>query len=160
MVIQLEVVSDDEHPADVADIGEVSRELVDELRKKEYIVSPAYTGKKGGSVFDIVLQMSQFICDNKELLAPLFESITLTLQCLFMVHNQRAERERERRALLEFRLELDGNPITITVHNVKDAVELLKCFQEIYPEAAKKLTPASSIKVKAKVSKKRRRHSH
>jgi len=158
MVIHLEVVSDDEQPADVADISEVSRELVDELRKKNYIVSPVYTGMRGGgALFDIVLQISQLISDNKELLPPLFESIILTLQCLLVVHDQRAEREKERHAPLGYTLELDGFPITITAHNVKDAGELLKCFREVYPEATKKLTTASSVKVKAKVSKRKRR---
>jgi hypothetical protein len=158
--IQLEVASDDEQQADLADIDEIGQELVNELRKNQYTVSPTYTGKKGVPVFDVVLQIPLFIHANKELLTALFESLSLTLQCLLIVRNQRVEKEKERRVPLEFTLELDGNPITITAHNTKSAVELLKSFQETHPEATKKLTPASSVKVKAKVSKKRRRHSH
>jgi len=41
MVIQLEIVSDDEQPADIADVDEVGRSLFDELTQGGYTVKPA-----------------------------------------------------------------------------------------------------------------------
>ena len=155
-----EVLPEEEQPVDVADIDAVGQELVDELRKNHYSVDPAYTGKKGGPVYDILFQISQFIHDNKETLLAMFDSIALILQCLLIVRDRKIEREKERRAPLQFTLEIDGKPITITAHNAESGVKLLESFQQAHPEEAKTLTLASNVKVKAKVPKKRHRRPH
>jgi hypothetical protein len=158
--LRFEVLPEEGQPVDIADIDEVGQELVDELRKNHYSVDPAYTGKKGGPVYDILFQIPQFIHDNKETLLAMFDSITLTLQCLLVVRDRRVEREKEHRAPLQFTLEIDGKPITITAHNAESGVKLLESFQQAYPEGTNKSAPISGMKVKAKVPKKRRRHSH
>ena len=160
IAMRFEVIPEEMQQLDISDIDEVGQELIDELRNNGYSVNPAYTGKKGGPVYDILLQIPQFLHDNRELLLAIFDSIALTLHCVLLVRDRRTEREKERRAPLEFTLELDGKPITITVHNAESGVKLLESFQKAYPEETKKLTSTSSIKARAKVPKKKRRRSH
>jgi hypothetical protein len=158
--IRFEVLPEEGQAVDIADIDDVGQDLVNELRKKHYSVDPAYTGKKGGPVYDILIQIPQFIHDNREILLAMFDTISLTLQCLLLARDRRAEREKERRAPLEFTLEVNGKPITITAHNAESGVKLLESFQQAHPEEAKKVTVSSDVKVKARVPRKRHRHSH
>lgn len=160
-IIQLEVVSEEKHQGDIVDIDEVGRSLFDHLRNSGYTATAAHTGKKGGEpLFDVLLQGSQFLHDNKDVLLALFESVTLILQCLFIARDRRAEIEKTRRAPLIFTLQVDGRPLTIETADVKDAVKLIEQFQKLYPDEAKKLATQHTIKIEARVPKKRRRGSH
>src|SRR5713101_5334353 len=160
MTIQLEVVPDDEEQEDIADTDEVRQSLVDELRSSGYTVNPAYTGKKTGTAFDILLQIPQYIHDNREVLLAMFDSIAVAFQCLMRVSEKRPEREKGQRAPLEFKLEVNGKTVTITAPDAESGMKILQKLQSAYPEEAKNLTPRSNIKIKAKVPKKKRRHSH
>jgi hypothetical protein len=158
--IRFEVLPEEGQTVDIADVDEVGQELVDELRLNHYSVDPAYTGKKGGPAYDILIQIPQFIHENREILLAMFDSISLTLQCLLLARDRRAEREKERRAPLVFTLDVNGKPITITAQNAESGAKLLESFQQAQPEEAKKVTVASNVKLKARVPRKRHRHSH
>src|SRR5260221_3412810 len=97
LAVRFEIIPEELQQLDIADLDEVGQELVDELRKNQFSVNPAYTGKKGGPVYDILLQIPQFIHDNREVLLAIFDSIALTLHCLLLVRDRRVEREKERR---------------------------------------------------------------
>ena len=159
MTIQLEVVPEDEEQEDIADTDEVRQSLVDELRSSGYTVNPAYTGKKGSPLFDILLQIPQFIHDNREVLLTMFDSLAVVFQCFLRVSEKRPEREKAQRAPLEFKLEVNGKTVTITAPDAESGMKILEKLQSTYPEEAKNLTPRSNIKIKAKVPKKKRRHS-
>lgn len=163
MKIQLEVLPDEQQPADIADTDDVGQSLVDQLRNDGYTVNPTSTSigkkEKGGPLFDILIQIPHFIHDNKELLSSIFEAISLTLQSLLIVHDVRAEREKAQRDPIKFTLEVNGKPMTITT-DAKNAVKLLEQFQNAYPDEAKKVTPQSNVKIKVNVPKKKHRHSH
>jgi hypothetical protein len=160
LTIQLEVVAEDEQQ-DIADTDEIGRSFFEHLRENGYTVTPAHTGRKGGEPFlDILLQIPQFLHDNKDLLVAMFESVTLVLQCLFIARDKRAEREKAKRAPLRFTLLVDGKPLTIEAADVKDAAKLVAQFQKLYPDEAKKVTMQSKMKIKAHASKKKRRGSH
>src|SRR6266480_5636681 len=107
MTIQLEVVPEDEEQEDIADTDEVRQSLVDGLRSSGYTVNPAYTGEKGSPVYDILIQIPQFIHDNKEVLLTMFDSIAVAFQCFLRVSEKRPEREKAQRAPLEFNLEVN-----------------------------------------------------
>ncbi len=159
LTIQLEVVSEDEQQ-DFADIDEIGRSLFEQLRSSGYTVTPASTGRKGGGpLLDILLQIPQFLQDNKELLLAMFESVALVLQCLFIARDRRTEIERAKRAPLRFTLLVDGKPLTIEAADFKEAAKLIVQFQKLYPDEAKKVTAQSKIEIKAHASKKRRRGS-
>lgn len=142
ILIQLEVVSDDEQQADVADIDEVGRDLFDELTENGYTVKPASTGKKGGGpLFDILLSIPRFVHDNKDWLEGLFD-------CLLIAISKRTEKEKTKRSPLKITLEVNGKPVVIETENPKDAVKLLE-------EAQK--TQHDAVKIKVRVPKKKRR---
>ena len=164
MKIQFEVVPDDGQPANIADTDDVGQSLVDQLRNNGYSVTPASSEnderEKGGPIFDILVQVPQFIHDNKDVLLAVFDSITLTLQCILSGRERLAQKEKIQRTPLKITLQVDGNSITIETANSESAIKLLEHFQNTYPEEAKKVTPKSHVKIKVKVPKKRHRHSH
>ncbi len=158
MTIQLEVVPEDEQAADIADIDEVGRSLVDQLRSSKYTVTPVYTGKKGGEpVFDILMQVPQFLHNNKDLLLEIFDSISLVLQCVLIARDRRTEREKAQRDPLKITFEADGKPVTIETSDADSGAKLLEKLRTAHPEAVKKITPQSSAKIKASVPPKRKR---
>src|SRR5713226_8238646 len=92
IIIQLEIVPEDEQDADIADIEEVSREIVDYLRNSGYTVEPTYSGTKGNPAFDIVVHIYQFIHDNKELITAVLSTSSVAIQCLIKERDRRAEK--------------------------------------------------------------------
>ena len=148
--IQLEVVPEDEQQVDIADIDEVGRDLFEQLRSKGYVVTPTVTGRKGGGpIFDILLQMPQFLHDNKDWLLA---SIPPVLECLLILRDKRAEREKAKRTPLKITLEVDGKPLTIETSDLNDAVKLVAQLQMTHSQSA--------MKIKVHVPKKKRHHSH
>lgn len=160
MTVQLEVVPEDTQQADIADVDEVGRSLVDELRSNRFTVTPTYTGKRGGPVFDILVQVPQFIHDNKDLLLGILDSVTIALQCLLLSSERRAEKEREQRSPVNFILEVNGKSVIIERPDVESETKLREKLQSAHPEEIKKLSPQSSVKIRATVPKKQRRPRH
>ncbi len=89
----------------------------------------------------------------------IFDSISLTLQCLLLARDRRAEREKAHRGPLKFTLEVNGKPVPIEVPDAETGVKLLEKFQGAHPEEAKKVTPQSKVKIGVKAPKKKRRKS-
>ena len=145
-VIQLEVASDDEQKADIADVDEVGRCLFDELTQNGYAVKPASTGRKGGGpLYDIVLSIPPFLYDNKDWLLG---SLPLVLECLLIASKRHEEREKAKRPPLKITLEVNGKPVITEVSDPKDAVKLLEQLQRAQHD---------KVKVKVRVPKKKRR---
>ena len=146
MVIQLEVASDDEQPADIADIDEVGRSLFDQLTQSGYTVKPASTSMKGGGpLYDILLTMPQFLQDNKDWLLA---SMPLVLECLLIVRKRHAEREKAMRPPLKITLEVNGKPVIIEGNDPQEMVKLLKQLQ---------VTQNNKVRIKVRVPRKKRR---
>ncbi len=56
LVMQLEILPRDAQQGDIADLDEVGRDIVSQLRQQGLHVEPFYTGNKSGSpIFDIVI---------------------------------------------------------------------------------------------------------
>lgn len=161
MIIQLEVHSEHaQEETDIADIDEVGRSLFEQLQIDGYTVSPAATGRKGGEpLFDILLQVPQFLHANKDLLLEMFDSISLVLQCVLVARERRADKEKVRREPLKITLLVDGKPLTIETTEASEAAKLVEQLQRSHPEEAKKVTAKSNIKIHVSVPKKKRRGS-
>ena len=86
LTILLEIVPADASNPDPAALGDVARDTVDSLRQAGYDVKPAYTGTRGGNVFEIIRELAQHVQDNKELLTALFGTAVPIVQYLFKEH--------------------------------------------------------------------------
>lgn len=160
-VIRLEVSAEEEQTADIADIDEVRRSLVLELRNNGYSVtpSPSSTGvrEKGvGPAFDVLIQIPKFLHDNKDLLLEIFDSIILTLQCILITREKRSKEEKEKREPLKITLKIDGKPVTIESSDAKNAATLLEHFVKTHPSEAKKITSESNLEIDVKVPTRKR----
>lgn len=163
MTIQFEVMPEDAQQTDIADVDEVGRSLVGELRSNRFAVTPTYTGKRGGSVFDILVQVPQFIHDNKDLLLGILDSVAIALQCLLLSSERRAEKEKEQRDPIKLILEVNDKSVTIDRSDVENGTKLREKLQRTHPDEIKKITTRSNMKIKASVPRKKRRprnHSH
>ncbi len=144
--LRLEVISEDEQQIDIADIDEVGRGLFDQLICDGYKVQPSSTDKKGrGPLFDILLQIPQFLHENKDWLLG---SIPPVLQCLLIARDRLAEREKMKQTPLKITFEVNGKPIVAEASDPKALKEVVKGLQTVSPE---------KTKIRAVVSKKKRR---
>jgi hypothetical protein len=152
LVIQLEIVSEEEHDPDSADIEEVSREMVDSLRENGYVVEPAYTGTKGIPIFDIIIHVSQFIHDNQEWIAATLSTASVALQYLMKVRDRLAEKEKAQRSPLEITLYVNGQAVS------SDANSLTKSGEHpegALPEAKGGRDSQGNAKIQVRVPKKK-----
>jgi hypothetical protein len=145
MLIQLEVVSDEEQPAEIADVDEVRRGLVDQLTQGGHTIKPTSTGvRSGGLLYDILLPIPQILHNNKDWLLP---AIAPVLQCLVIACNSRAQQEKAKRSPLKITVEVSGKPVVIEAKDPKDVVKLLEQLQIVQND---------KVKIKVRVPKKKR----
>lgn len=157
IVIQLEVISEDEQQPDIADIEEISREIVDYLRSNGYEVEPGYSGTKGIPGFEIVMDIYSSIHSHEALVAAALSFASSSLQCIIKVCDWRVQKEKKlRQTPYEVSLEVNGKSLTITAPDVESATKLVERFQQIHPEKVKQLSQGS-MKIKVRVPKKQRR---
>jgi hypothetical protein len=160
IIVQLEVVPEDEREPDIADIDEVGRSLFEQLTNSGFTVTPTPTGRKGGEpLFDILVQVPQFLQDNKDWLLAILNTLPPVLQCLLIARDSRAEKEKAKRTPLKITLQVDNTVLTIETSDEKDAETLLKHFP-IHLEETKKITSPGNVKIGVHVPKKRRRGTH
>ncbi len=155
--LQFELVPATEH-ADPATVGEVARDVADMLRKDVYIVEPAYTGTRGGTVFEIVLEFAQNAWDNKELLIVLFGVAKPIAECLKERLNPSNTPEPMQIPAQSSKITIavDGAQITVEAPDAVTAAELAQQFQHAHPAIAAKVTPQSTITVTGHVPPKSR----
>lgn len=163
MTIRLEVLPEDEHQADIAEIDEIGRNVVDDLRRNGYTVRPTYTGEMGGPVFDIIIQTYHIIHDNEELLAALFASVAATLT-LINEHNKREEKEKTNHVPnsveISFPMADKDKPLTIQTPDVEMAITILEKLKGTCSKEIKAVAPLTNAKIRIKVPKKKRHHTH
>lgn len=159
-LIQLEVIPEDEGETDIADIDEVSRSLFEQLTNSGFTVTPTLTGRKGGGpIFDILVQIPQFLQDNKDWLLAMLNALPPVLQCLLIARDMRSEKEKTKRTPLKITLQVDDKVLTIEASDVNDAEKLLKQLQPIHHEGTKMINSQSHVKIGVSVPKKKRRGS-
>lgn len=117
LVIQLEIISEEEHAPDPAALEEISLEMVDALRAHGYTVEPTYTATKGNPTFDIIVHISQFIQDNKEWMAAMFSTASLALQLLLKEHERRTKKEQTQRPPLEIIMYVNDCSVSVDSNN-------------------------------------------
>ena len=86
-IIQLEILPEDEQQQDLGDVAEAGEIMLDYLTRNGCTVTPAYTGRMGGPVYDVLVHAYHIIDSNEELLAAMFASLAATLK-LISEHNK------------------------------------------------------------------------
>src|SRR5450755_3032463 len=156
LVIQLEIVSEDEQYPDIADIEEVSREIVDYFRENGYTVEPTYTATKGNPTFDIIVHIYQIIHDNKELITATFSTASLVLQYLLKERDGRAEKEKTQRSPLEITFYVNDQAVSLDTSHLTEST---KQFQNTLSEKADRGADSlDKAKIQIRVPKRKRHH--
>ncbi len=161
LMIQLEIVSENEHQADIADIDEVSRSLVDSLRKNGYTVKPHYTSRMGSPVYDVIIDIYQLIHGNEELLVALFTSVTAVLTFISS-HTKQDSKEKKQHTLAQIEITFPmiddkDRPLTIKAPDPETAITLLKHINDVSSQGVKTVDSGSRVKIKMSAANKKRR---
>jgi hypothetical protein len=152
--VQLEIVPEDLQQQDLGDVAERSQNIIDYLHKNGCKVTPAYTGKMGGPLYDLVVYSYQIIHSNEELLAALFASVAATLK-LINEHNKREKQENTGLTPAPLPVEIDlptkDGPITLKAPDAETAVKMLEQLQMKHPEKIRKVTPQGKATIKVSI---------
>jgi len=162
VLVQLEIVSSDEHSTDLAVVSDVTRAIVDALQADGYDPRPVYAGEKGGALFDLVQQLAQNVQANQSFLTVLFGLATPIANYLLKERDRRAEKEKTQTPSqpITATIVVDGASITVETTDMASAVKLADRFRATHPQVAAKVTSQSKVKVICSVppkSKRRRR---
>jgi hypothetical protein len=151
VTIRLEFVDTDPHQPDPATRGEVARRAVHELRSEGYTVQPAYTGTRGGDVFEIIRQVVQQIQDNQELLTAL---VSLATPIITHFLGRRASKANSRQKIeknIEVEVAVDHMSADVRSEDAEDADRLLARLLQVHPNLAQTVTPSSTFSVRVHV---------
>lgn len=149
----LELVPEDLQNPDPASIGAVAREIADNLRRDGYTINPAYTGQKGGNLFEVVQQLGQSIQSNKEFLTVLFGLATPIAQYLLKERDHRSEKEHtvSENQSIKVTVAVDGASIAVETPDIESAAKLANVFRLTHPDIAVNTTIHSVVKVSGSV---------
>jgi hypothetical protein len=165
LTITLELRSEGLYEADLALVADVGRATVEELEEGGYTVQPVVTELRGGDFLVQVLMFLESIPVNVWAHKALVERVmadaaTLIGICAGIVplvrrvlhaHKRQADKQHVVLQPIKMTLEVDGHQVTVEAQDVEGADAGLKAaarFYEQHPDAAKKVTPRSSVKVK------------
>ncbi len=175
--IILEIMAEDPHDTDPVAIGEVGREILDEVKQDGVKVEPVYTGQRGGlellfEVFNYVQTTAQMLGTDVYAqrdvigeianLVTVFVGVSPLASKLFKAREKHAAKQamvaQEPQQPVKISVVIDGAPITVEATNFKDAealLELAKKFHSAHPNV--NVTSQSQVKIQASVPKKARR---
>ena len=158
LVIQLEIISEDEQYPDLADIEEVSREIVDTLRENGYTVEPTYTATKGNPTFDIIVHIYQIIQNNKDWIAAMFSTVSLALQFLIKERDRRAEKEKTQRSPLEITLYVNDRAVSLDPNS--HVILIKQAESAIAEKEGEAKNSQDKARIQIRVPKTKRHHRH
>lgn len=164
ITIQLEFVPEDKQQQDLADVDEIGRRFVDHIRGSGYTVKPAYTGKMGGLIFDIFIQIYSVLQDNKEVLATAAATLECILVSLKLIRGYSEQYEKESSLSTPMQVEItiptsDG-PWLIKAPDAETAITVVERLPITAPEKVKKVTQQTNAKITTSVPRRRRHNQH
>lgn len=163
--LQLEIIPE-EAEEEVADIDEVARSIVDHIRSNGYTVQPKPTGKMGGPVFEILMQVAMMLRDNRELIATATASLEFLAATLGLIkdHTERREEHKNGPVLVPTTIEItvptSHGPWTIKAPDIETAIKVVKELPVTEPEKIPTITSHEAIRVRPYVARKRRHRHH
>ncbi len=160
----LAIIPEDERDPDPAAVSAVSREVVEDLRGEGYIIKPIATGQKGGLelLFQIVTTTLQTvgteILAQKDVIGILSDLCTIFgAASPLVLHLFRAQKKQPTKEQgIKVSIRIDETEIEVSssdVANDERIFNLAERFLAEHPTA--KITPRSTVKVQARVSKRK-----
>jgi hypothetical protein len=166
ITLTLEVVPENPLDSDPALVDGVGRDTADGLRSEGYIVQPAYTGTRGGPLFEIYVFLSQTFAAawaNKEaLIADVSGLVTILSAAASVVkkarqaYEQRVGKDTAQQYPISFTLDINGTSVPFAVADVAGAEDFLKMAQRLqasHPSLQGTDPSRSKAGVKARVPK-------
>jgi len=162
IAIQLEIVPEDEQDADPVAMGDVGRSVVDALRRDGYTIQPAYTGERGGILFEIVsfLQATvQIAITHKDLLIEMFKAAS-PIAKHFVEEGEKHLAKAATHGHIKVEIGIEGNYIQAEATDFAGNEQIIKLankFLERYSSTIEHLTPRSTVKIRGSVPKRQTR---
>jgi len=152
--IMLEIVPVEEEEDDLdtmATVGHLQEEVQQDIvGLNDYTVNAVPGSEPGARGFDLVLLITfagATIAAYKDLLTSLFQAVSTVIEVLA-----------KRGKIQEIEIIADGKTVILRDVSKKTARELIEVFEAQHPGATAKFTPATKVQVKARASKKSKRH--
>ncbi len=152
--VMLEIVPLEEEEDDLdtmATVGHLQAEVQQDIaRLNDYTVSTLPGSKSGARGLDLVLLITfagATIAAYKDLLTSLFQAVSTVVEVLA-----------KRGKIQEVEIIADGKTVILRDVSKKTARELIEVFEAQHPGATERFTPATTVQVKARASKKSKRH--
>lgn len=150
--IRLTFVDADPASPDPAARSEAAGAAVEALRAAGHTVAPAYTGEKGGTVFEVVRELALTVYENKELITAL---AVLAQPIVAHLIKQREERaatsEAPPSAPPAITVVIGQATTTIPLDRSLSDVELIAQLLAIEPQLPGPVTPATPIQITVQV---------
>lgn len=166
-LILLEIVPDDPQVPDPVAIQEVSRQVIQDLKQDGDSVTPVYTGQRGGidALFQVAISGAQTLGTDIMAHKDVFDVVVSICAILTSVRSlvthlwhPGGKVERQPHHDVKVTVTIDQGTIELTSSDLADderVKQLADHFLQLYP--ATKVTPHSQVKVKGRVSPRKRR---
>ncbi len=182
--IILEIMAEDPRDSDPVAIGEVGREILDEVKQDGTRVEPVYTGQRGGQelLFELIkygqaagqVVWADIYAQGNTIgivsgLVTIFQASSSVVKSVFHAREKHEAKQAKLAAAtatppvqeqhpIKVILTIDGAAIPVEVGNFQDAKAILELAQEFHAKHPNvNATPQSEVKVQAVVPKKVRR---
>lgn len=158
ITIQVAFVPDETSAAmpDPALAEEVGRNVANKLTSQGYAIQPAYTGTRGGALFDVVFQTAQAIQDNKEFLMTLAGLAATIIPLYTQVRKERIDGDRGK----DEQKTPPPSPITIVIDNNRTITPLPEEMESsdallerlLQESVTTPITPQSNVSLRVSVA--------
>jgi hypothetical protein len=160
ITIKLELVPQTPKSADPAEVEALGREVAAALRQQGFTVKPAYTGEKGGIVYDFITALTpwaQSAMTNKEILIALFGAAKPVLEYFLgkLKKQPQAQLAGTQTPNLKLSLELPNAKLELEgrdLDEVDGLEQLAERFIKNNPTLAGQVTLQSEVKVKGELT--------
>ncbi len=153
LTIELEFVPADERLPDPATESDVALSAVDALRREGYTVQSAYTGAKGGELFEVFRHLGTGFQDHETLVRALLQVVRILAGHVSRHRDKLMTPTQgdDEPDIVRIDITIDGASISVRAADAETAAQLADRFRTAQPQVVAQLRPQSSVKVKALV---------
>lgn len=152
-IFQLEIIADDDNPATPAELDSMATEIRKALEEAGYEIRPAYTGTRGGELFDIIISEADKIAD---LVAPTFLVIT-TIVGAIKKHRTKSSQKGQEAQPASLEIAAPGQAQAVTAILGEQEIEIKQLQEQVrqLQEQIKQSQMKATLKIQQPKRKKR-----
>jgi hypothetical protein len=144
ITVQLAFIPANSQFPDPITANELARSTFNELSKRGYIILPVYTGERGGSLYDISMQIAQALYSNRELITEIVKFVTPIVTLLMIMRKERTEQENDPPSVT---VTIDDRSTVVQEADVESDQALLERLLQEHPELSDTTTLDSLVKI-------------